>query len=789
MYSCALYGAMLQAQMETAIFQNNDIFGSEIGFRCDYAFVDIEQDKTAYSVVRTTLVEKIGITWLSPDPDIPNLTTQENPLPLSLRVSDLFKKEDLLFLHNNKVVSNKSGEVTLSSTKVNAKIQLEVGLNEIQLCIGETCSRKLKINYTPDKPKMYVLAIGPDYSESHSIANLKYPEKDAIQVVEKLKSQEGFLYSDVIVNMITGVEADATNINRQLSFLLDGEISSNDVLLIYVSSHGGMYEAFGENRFFIFGSTFDHASIPTTSVAFSYITGLLKDLKCKKIAFIDACNSGGAKGGDSEIVNEAIEALFLGQDGLAVFSSSSQSQLSYELENYKNGAFTKVLLDAVDGQADVDRDRKITLREIDNYISKQVPLLVRKEMRKTQEPRMVRCDLDLDLPIFVLGVTDDQDGDGISDMDDDCPEEYGPKENDGCPMEVDSDADGIADVDDDCPEEYGPKENNGCPIEVDSDADGIADVDDDCPEEYGPKENNGCPIEVDSDADGIADVDDDCPEEYGPKENDGCPIELDSDADGIADVDDDCPEEYGPKESNGCPMIVEDEITSIISSTMVFVEGGGFKMGCTGEQGEDCEKNELPVQNVTVNNFYLNKFEVTQAQWKHLMGRNPSANSKCKTCPVEKINRDDALAFISKLNKETRRNYRLPTEAEWEYAARGGAYSKGYKYSGSDDLNEVAWYNLNSKENTHPVGSKVPNELGIYDMSGNVLEWCSDKYGVYVKSPLTNPKGAYTGGKYLSRGGCWYYDSSLCRVTARIKNPPKKKFFFYGLRLASDDMY
>ena len=160
-----------------------------------------------------------------------------------------------------------------------------------------------------------------------------------------------------------------------------------------------------------------------------------------------------------------------------------------------------------------------------------------------------------------------------------------------------------------------------------------------------------------------------------------------------------------------------------VSFEMVRVEGGTFHMGATSEQKDEAWDREKPVHSVTLSSYYIGKTEVTQALWQAVMGSNPS-NFKGSNLPVECVCWNDCQEFIQKLNSLTGRNFRLPTEAEWEFACRGGNNSRGYKYSGSNNLGSVAWYDDNSGGQTHPVATKAPNELGIYDMSGNVWEWC-----------------------------------------------------------------
>ena len=219
-----------------------------------------------------------------------------------------------------------------------------------------------------------------------------------------------------------------------------------------------------------------------------------------------------------------------------------------------------------------------------------------------------------------------------------------------------------------------------------------------------------------------------------------------------------------------------------ISIDMVRVEAGTFTMGATSEM-EDPYDWEKPTHQVTLtNDYYIGKYEVTQALWKAVMGNNPS-NFKGDNLPVEKVSWDDCQEFINKLNRITGKTFRLPTEAEWEYAARGGKKSRGYQYSGSNNISDVAWYSDNSGNMTNDVGSKQANELGIYDMTGNVLEWCQDRYGRYDSFSQVNPTGANSGSDRVYRGGSWSYTARYCRSSYRYFITPDDHCNFLGLRL------
>ncbi|MCL2289312.1 MAG: formylglycine-generating enzyme family protein [Bacteroidetes bacterium] len=222
----------------------------------------------------------------------------------------------------------------------------------------------------------------------------------------------------------------------------------------------------------------------------------------------------------------------------------------------------------------------------------------------------------------------------------------------------------------------------------------------------------------------------------------------------------------------------------IFNIEMIFVKGGSFMMGCTIEQGNDCFLDEEPIHEVTLSNFYIAKYEVTQELWVAVMGANPSRFKGAKR-PVENVSWSDVQEFIRKLNELTGKKYRLPTEAEWEFAASGGRKSTGKKYSGRNVVNNVAWYSKNSRNKTRTVGLKAPNELGIYDMSGNVWEWCSDWYGDYSSEPQTNPKGAAKGSYRVIRGGCCSSLARYVRVTTR-GSTPDARYRNIGFRLVAN---
>ena len=213
-----------------------------------------------------------------------------------------------------------------------------------------------------------------------------------------------------------------------------------------------------------------------------------------------------------------------------------------------------------------------------------------------------------------------------------------------------------------------------------------------------------------------------------------------------------------------------------VSFKMIAVKGGTFQMG--SDDGYNA------VHQVTLSDYYIGETEVTQELWNAVMGSNPSYFYGNMQRPVETVSWNDCQTFISRLNELTGETFRLPTEAQWEYAARGGYKSKGYTYSGSNAIDDVAWHWYNSDRTTHPVKTKAPNELGIYDMSGNVWEWCSDWYGDYSSAAQTDPTGPATGSYRVIRGGSWDDYAASCRVANRDGSTPTNSGSYLGLRLA-----
>lgn len=233
---------------------------------------------------------------------------------------------------------------------------------------------------------------------------------------------------------------------------------------------------------------------------------------------------------------------------------------------------------------------------------------------------------------------------------------------------------------------------------------------------------------------------------------------------------------------NGEPSNTTEYTVNGVTFAMVNVEGGTFTMGANAGD-TNASDNENPAHQVTVGAFAMGQTEVTQALWQAVMGTNPSHFVDANK-PVEKVSWDDCQEFIAKLNEMTGKNFRLPTEAEWEFAARGGNKSNNYLYAGSNDIAQVAWYDDNSGDISQIVATKAANELGLFDMTGNVWEWCSDWFGDYSADAQTNPAGPATGEEKVLRGGSWCSSAKKCRNSKRFGAAPDFADDDMGLRLA-----
>lgn len=229
---------------------------------------------------------------------------------------------------------------------------------------------------------------------------------------------------------------------------------------------------------------------------------------------------------------------------------------------------------------------------------------------------------------------------------------------------------------------------------------------------------------------------------------------------------------------------VENFIVNGVTFKMIRVEGGSFMMGASSGFIVGAYEDQKPTHRVTLDDYYIGETLVTQALWRAVMGDNP-ASRKGESLPVDRVSWNECQEFIKRINKITGITFSLPTEAQWEYAARGGRRSRGYQYAGSDDINKVTWWGSEDAENMiHPVKLKLANELGLYDMSGNLYEWCQDWYGPYSSAPQTNPMGPSNGPGRVNRGGCWFSKAAHCIVTFRTHNSQIKSNDCTGFRLA-----
>jgi formylglycine-generating enzyme len=234
----------------------------------------------------------------------------------------------------------------------------------------------------------------------------------------------------------------------------------------------------------------------------------------------------------------------------------------------------------------------------------------------------------------------------------------------------------------------------------------------------------------------------------------------------------------------GIQVLGQTPVTFPVKPELVFVKGGTFAMG-----SKNGEEDEQPVHSVTLSDFSIGKYEVTVVQYRAFceavgrrMPQEPDWGWEDRL-PIVHVSYNDAVAYCNWLSEKFGGNWRLPTEAEWEYAAKGGSQSRGYTYAGGNELEELGWYMYNSWDQPNPVGTKKPNELGIYDMSGNVSEWCADWYGDYSPNAATDPKGPSSGEGRVLRGGSWFYYENTSRITNRSYHAPTGSLIVSGFRV------
>ena len=623
-----------------------------------------------------------------------------------------------------------------------------------------------------NKPELFVLAVGVEtYNDAR--LNLNFCADDARDVAAAFKKQTA-LYDVMEVKVLTDEQATRAAVREELDRFAQ-LVTGDDLFVFFFSGHG-----------------FEDALIPydfnirdrfATSITKEDFKDKLGTLGCNYMVLLDACFSGSftknaqSKTLPDEVVNTSVElALKRLAEALAdtdknamIFTSSSSNQESWECPSCGHGYFAQTVLDCIDGKSfqdpklnrsigpEADGSGILGSLAFEKYMSEAVRIRT-AELGVPQKVRVFRSTGG-DFPVLKVAVI----GTSVSTL--------------APPIQIqssnsDRDYDGVPDAKDECPTAYGTL--NGCP---DTDNDGIPDHRDVCPYEKGTASENGCPVR-DRDNDGVVDGADKCPDKKGPKEWQGCP---DSDKDGVPDHKDECPIDQGPVSNLGCPNEKENDVfENVLAGSFVFVKGGTFNMG--SNKGDEDEK---PIHAVELNDFFIGQTEVTQAQWRAVMGNNPSFEKDCSMCPVEKVSWIDIQSFIQKLNELSGHSaYRLPTEAEWEYAARGGSLSNRFTYAGGQEVDKVAVYNLTSIGRVQHIKKRAPNELGLYDMSGNVAEWCSDWFGPYLPNAQINPVGPVEGVSRVIRGGSWSVGPDKVRITYRDNYSPEVRYATLGFRLA-----
>ena len=616
------------------------------------------------------------------------------------------------------------------------------------------------------KPDLFVLSVGVK-NYNNSDYNLKYPDLDAIAVANAWALQT-ILYEPHTPILLIDEKATQDEIRNALRSL-QSKTTDEDLVVFFFSGHGKSHGL----------CPWDFEAEREYPTAFNYLElrELLRALPCNYVVLLDACFSASfgkvMAGKNTTVDNKALpdinrksvedtwRSLAQPDKQTLILCSSASNKESDEDDILQHGYFTQAVLNCMAGRAvqDPANNRVIYVETVNNgfVATDQFAKYVKEASRALAVNNTFKQSgfsagmLGVDFPLIkIINSTpslEDGDHDGFPDGQDDCLNIPGSLK--GCP---DGDGDGVPDKSDVCPYQPGTPLYAGCPPPPDTDKDGLPDDKDLCPSLWGKIDWQGCP---DSDNDGVPDHKDKCPSEKGIPQYDGCKTPIEE-----------------------APPILEDTILG----TFVLVKGGTFKMGC---QDDSCTREELPAHLVTLDDFYICKTEVTQSQWLKIMKSNPSHSPRCGDCPVDQVSWDDVQVFLSRINNRAGGAiFRLPTEAEWEYAARGGSKSKDYLFSGSNDIDDVAWYYGNSEGDSWPVMEQEPNELGLYDMTGNVWEWCADWYGEYSQDSLTNPHGPPYGTRRVTRGGSYSNTPKRCHITDRFLFEPSSSYVTIGLRLA-----
>lgn len=601
--------------------------------------------------------------------------------------------------------------------------------------------------------------------------------------------------ADDMAKVLTELGFDVTKVKdgtlQSMTTKLDeftDKMRNAQLALVFYSGHG--LEVKGINYMIpIDANLKSENDVTFRCVPVGLLLGRMEDMNTTNIVLLDACRDNPfAKSWKSANPNKQVTQGGLGKidapQGTFIGFATSPGKTASDGVGTRNSPYTTAILKHI-------KKPNVHLLSLFNTIGNEVA----QQSGKTQVPWNSSSPMPENLFLSIGTVAqpsvesphnpvtftdNDPDGDGFVGSADNCIGIYG--KVGGCP---DGDEDGIADKDDACPDEAGVAERKGCPAPKDSDNDGVPDAGDECPSEKGYAKWAGCP---DSDGDGVPNHRDNCKYDKGEASNNGCPVlDPDSDGDGVKDKYDNCPSTYAAT-SDGCPE--KKDLPDFV--TMKRVEGGTFTMGDMFGEGESDETQHQ----VTLRTYWLGATEVTQDEWVSIMGSNPSY-FKCGSCPVEQVSWNDVQEFLQKLNtRYPNRNYRLPTEAEWEYAAR----ERGQKVRFGNGKNTLdpSQANFDASESykqpysvvgeyrskTTAVKTFSPNSLGLYDMAGNVWEWCSDWYGTYPSTSQANPIGAESGSLRVLRGGCWYNSPQYLRCAYRNRYTPDDRRDSFGFRLS-----